>query len=236
MRIRTTTETLYQFDELSDAAKERARQWWREGNAGDNYFSEYVIECAQTAGAMLGIDFDTARGRRSDPAIYWSGFSSQGDGACFAGTWSAAQVKPGAVAAEFTGDDYKLNVELRRIAAEFERIAAAYPGAYFRASHTGRYSHSGSVSFECEPGDAPHCIGGVYETDENGKYDPAYDGAKCQWRDAFPEDDLIQAARDFMDWIYRSLESEYDYQNADAQVDDSIRANGYEFTKDGVRS
>jgi hypothetical protein len=230
MRTRTTVEKLYQFDELSDAAKESAREWLREANAGDNYFSESVIESAQTAGEMLGIAFDTARGRRSEPAIYWSGFWSQGDGACFAGTWNASQVKAGAVADEFTGD-CKSNVELRRIAAEFERIAADYPGAYFRASHTGRYSHSGSVSFECEPGDdAPVSICSGFAIGD----DDACDAAIRVWRDAFPEDDLIQAARDFMDWIYRSLESEYEYQNADAQVDDNIRANEYEFTEDGV--
>ncbi len=29
MRIETTTRTLYTFDELSDSAKERAREWYR---------------------------------------------------------------------------------------------------------------------------------------------------------------------------------------------------------------
>ena len=36
-------------------------------------------------------------------------------------------------------------------------------------------------------------------------------------------------------WIYRTLESEYDYQNADEQVDENIEANEYTFTAEGRR-
>lgn len=46
---------------------------------------------------------------------------------------------------------------------------------------------------------------------------------------------FAEIARDFMNWIYRQLESEYDYQNADEQVDDTIRANEYTFTAEGKR-
>jgi hypothetical protein len=42
--------------------------------------------------------------------------------------------------------------------------------------------------------------------------------------------------RDFADWIYSQLEKEYEWQNADEQVDDTIRANAYEFDEDGARS
>jgi len=36
-----------------------------------------------------------------------------------------------------------------------------------------------------------------------------------------------------MRWVYRALEQEYEYQTANEQVDDSIRANEYEFTETG---
>ena len=36
MRIKETK--VYQFDELSDKAKEKARDWWREASAGDGYY------------------------------------------------------------------------------------------------------------------------------------------------------------------------------------------------------
>ena len=38
------TTLVYQFDELDEKAKERARDWYREGNCEDNYWSELTKE------------------------------------------------------------------------------------------------------------------------------------------------------------------------------------------------
>src|ERR1017187_4227073 len=82
---------VFKFDELSDAAKEKARQWHREADYGDNYFAECTIdEVKGEIGKALG--FDVAE-------VYWSGFSSQGDGACIVGTWRAADVNAAALQA-----------------------------------------------------------------------------------------------------------------------------------------
>lgn len=84
MRTLTTTRELYQFAELDDDAKERARDWWRNLEAQD-YEPDYVVDDAERMGAILGIEFDPRPvrlmngGTRYDPTVYWSGFSSQGD-------------------------------------------------------------------------------------------------------------------------------------------------------------
>ena len=44
-----------------------------------------------------------------------------------------------------------------------------------------------------------------------------------------------ELSRDLMRWIYRTLEKECDWQNADEQVDENIRCNEYEFDVDGER-
>ena len=36
-----------------------------------------------------------------------------------------------------------------------------------------------------------------------------------------------------MDWLYRTLEREYNDLNSDEQVDESIRTNEYTFTENG---
>lgn len=41
--------------------------------------------------------------------------------------------------------------------------------------------------------------------------------------------------RDFADWIYERLSDEYDYQTSDSAVEETIRANEYEFDEDGER-
>lgn len=209
--------TVFNFEELSDAAKEKAREWYRDGMNGDNYFAEFVIEDAAEIAGMMGLDIfqRTIRlmggGTRQEPAVYWSGFSSQGDGACFEGTWNASGVKPGKVK-EYAPAD----TELHRIAADFERLAKEFPQASFSVKHSDRYCHEHSVSFQFDiPGDSEEAVA----------------VALCERA----EEELAEAARDFMRWIYRQLEKEYEYQNSDTQVDESIIANDYTFTANGKR-
>lgn len=67
------------------------------------------------------------------------------------------------------------------------------------------------------------------------KYDELSDKAKEKARDAV-ESDLKDNARSFMDWIYKQLETEYEWRNSDGVVAKNIIANEYEFTADGVQS
>src|SRR6476619_4611231 len=88
--------TLYKFDELSDAAKERAREWFREG-ALDYDWWDFIYEDAARMANILGIDLNQkpvklmGGGTRYDPFIWLSGFYSQSDGACFEGRYSYAK-------------------------------------------------------------------------------------------------------------------------------------------------
>lgn len=205
--MRTIKTNVYLFDELTDAAKEKAREWWRRGQLDDSYWSESVIDCAKDVGKLLGFDI-------SD--VYWSGFSSQGDGACFVGTWQACDVE----ADKFKKDGWT-DKELIRLVAELDKIGKQFPASSFRVKHSVHYQHEMCTDFTVDMG--------IEDND-----DPLYQ-ATIQNADEV-EDDLIEAARDFMRWIYKTLEAEWDYVNADEQVDDSIRANEYEFEEDGTRA
>lgn len=186
-RTVTVERTLYQYHELSDAAKERARDWWIEGM--DNYWTEAIYEDADTIAGLMGIeikhrDYKTVGGKtRTEPCIWWSGFWSQGDGACFEGRYRGV---PSALVAVKThvGEDE----EIFRIAAELDRLQALC-GGNLRATvtHNGNYYHSYSTDIEIE-------IAG----DDDTEYDPDV------FRDV--EKDLCRALRDFMDWIYAQLE------------------------------
>lgn len=65
----------------------------------------------------------------------------------------------------------------------------------------------------------------VYVDDEDMSLEPS----------AGDQDDLVQVLRVFNAWIYSSLEKEYEWLNADAQIDDNILANEYTFTENGER-
>ncbi len=194
---------VFEFDELDGAAKERARNWLREANQGDTFWQEHIIDDdAPTIGKLLGITVDK---------IYYSGFSSQGDGACFEGSWSASEVRVAALKQHAPKD-----AELHRIADEFERIAKLYAGSSFTVKHRGHYYHENCTSFEVR----------IADGDDNEIYEnPAQE----------EEAALIEAAKDFMRWIYKSLEKECDYVNSDEQIEESIKANEYTFTAEGKR-
>jgi len=206
------TTLVYQFDELDEKAKERAREWYRQGNWDDSFWSECVIDDAKEIGTHMGMDIDN---------IYFSGFWSQGDGACFEGTWRASDVKV---------DELKecapQDKELYRIVDGLAELAKEYPEGYFLVKHRGHYSHSGCTSFDVEL---------PCEQKEELEYgSPEYKALQVKLGE--DEDTLIKLARDFMDWIYRTLEKEWEYLNADEQVDESIRINEYEFFQDGTRA
>src|SRR5690348_11309059 len=122
-RIKQTT--VFQFDELSDAAKEKARDWYRTVSADDDFWQEGALDAIAEAGNLLGIEFDRKHSKR---AIWFSGFWSQGDGASYDGTWRASDCKAAVLIADYAGDG-KSNVELRRIASALAEIASKYPEA-----------------------------------------------------------------------------------------------------------
>lgn len=224
--MKTIEIKAYEFKELSDKAKERAREWYREHNCDDDFWSEYVIDEAVEQGQLMGITFEERQvplmsGKtRGKPCIWWSGFSSQGDGACFEGAWHAGDVKADKVA-DGWGDD-PATTEIKRIAHEFGEIAKKYPESSFTVTHRDRYYHERSVDyyFESFPdGD----IGSDWPSEKREEYEGVIE-------------ELKEASRDFMRWIYRRLEKEYDYRNSDECADEDISANEYMFTEDGKRS
>lgn len=76
--MKTVTVETFEFNELTDEAKEVARAWWREG-ALDYDWYDFIFEDATTVGKCMGIDVEN---------ILFTGFNSQGDGACFEGHYS----------------------------------------------------------------------------------------------------------------------------------------------------
>ena len=222
--MRRECKMVYTYDELSDKAKEKAREWWSSLVFSDSCDWEFVYEDAVRMGKLMGIEISSSPvrlmggGARLKPDIYFSGFSSQGDGACFEGSY---RYKKGAVEAikketgfGFKGSDGvvgKGDAELTRIAKGLQEVQRKH---FYKLSatctHRGHYTHSGCMDVDVEH----------------------YDG----WRDLKGDDEQVrQLLRDFADWIYRQLEAEYDYQCSDEAVEEILLNNPYEFYENGER-
>ena len=81
--MRQETVTIYTFDELSDDAKETARQMWRDGHLDYDWW-EFIYDDFVCILEIIGYDV-------SERDILFSGFWSQGDGASFTGSYSYAK-------------------------------------------------------------------------------------------------------------------------------------------------
>lgn len=203
--------TIYRFDELAEAAKDKARGWYREGTMSEDWH-EFFYENFETIAAMLGVQLNTQAvrlyggGTRETPRIYFSGFWSQGDGACFDARY---RYHPGAVKAirQHAAQDS----ELHTIADTLQSIQRRN---FFQITaditHRGHYYHEYAMEIVVNR-ESPQS---VTAKDEQG---------------------IAEALRDLARWLYRQLEREYEYQTSDAAVDEAILANEYTFTLDGRR-
>ncbi len=97
---RIITSTVYTLNELSATAREKARDGYRQHHADSNWY-ENVYEDFREVCDIFGIDlrqrvFRLSNGRfMEEPCIWFSGFCSLGDGACFEGLWHWQPAAPG---------------------------------------------------------------------------------------------------------------------------------------------
>lgn len=205
--------TVYQFSELSDAAQEAAHHWYRELGPHDDWW-DAVYEDFERICEILGIRLKTTPvrlmggGTRARPCIWFSGFWSQGDGACFEGYWAHAK---GAVAR--IRDHAPANTTLHGIAERLQTIQRRnFYQLRAEISHRGRYYHEYTMSI-----------------------DVARDSPTWQAPADDAEEAVTEAFRDLARWLYRQLQTEYDHLTSDEVIEEGIIANEYIFTEGGLR-
>lgn len=133
--MKTIETQVFTYSELSPNAQGKARQWYRESHDND-YWHDDIIDDAKTIGALMGIDIDK---------VYFTGFCSQGDGACFAGTFRQV---PDAVAKvkDFAPNDARLHAIALSLQAPADTDTVESGKLVHRCPH---YCHSRTMNF-CE--------------------------------------------------------------------------------------
>ena len=209
--MRTIEKTVYKFNELSETAKEKAIENYRESNDDFSFQSDAIVsDCADIA-ELFGLDIrqtvkKNGKGERIyTPTVYWSGFYSQCDGACFEGNYSYS--KKGALKAvkAYAPRD----TELHAIVKILQDIQKRYfYGLRANIAHSGRYYHEHCMNIDVEhiEGlDIPESV----------------------------QEDMAECFRDFARWIYKRLETEWEYLNTDGYISEELEAMDCEFYEDG---
>ena len=190
------------WEQLDAATREKVIDKNRDWNVNYGGWWDSTYEDAKRMAEILGIRADE---------IYFSGFWSQGDGACFAGRYNHKADAAQAIRAE--ADDKELHriadaLTLLQMTLKLERGCIASG----TISQSGRYCHSGSMDFELDV--------------DLSDGDLGIHGGELQ-------KDLLQLMRDFADWIYAQLEAEHEYLTSDEAITEAIKDNGYLFDSDG---
>ena len=203
-------KTEFKFEELSERAKDKAREEYTSGDYPGYDWWDDVYEDAVRIGQMIGIEIGatthvSTKGRNyTTTNIWFCGFGSQGEGACFDGDYRYAPNAAKHIDQE-TNDE-----ELLRIAKELTlmQLTQRLLGLeYFTAViHAER---NNSIRTEIRD----------WGVDEVGEPD---------------EKTFTQLMQDFADWIYARLEDENDYLYSDEYVDERLSENDCVFDEDGT--
>ena len=207
--MRTKTINIYKFRELSEKAQEKALEKWRETEDFSFHSQNTIEDCCDIA-EMFGLDIRQRKSRNGknetiwNPSVYYSGFCSQGDGACFEGSY---QYKKGALKAVKT--EYPNDTELHKIVKNLQDLQKKYfYGISANTYHSGHYYHE-----NCMHVNVDHCEHDINDEIEEG---------------------VTEILRDFACYIYKRLETEYEFVMSDEYIRESIENGDYEFYEDGA--
>jgi len=229
--MKTHTISVYSFDELSDTAKQKAldnhrymevehHDWW------DHLYNSFIERVALKGYTV------------SYKNIHFSGFWSQGDGACFRGRVHKTNEEILALLPCDLAAKIKLINSKLRLLGEDDRIDDL--SCDFTLETSGRYSHSGTMQIDkvyinfgqwtrCSPHTCTCCpewpslcneLESIYELVDNEIYSSV-------------EKAVLEEARGLADQLYEELEKEHEYLTSDEFIAERLRDSDTEFTEDG---
>lgn len=220
--MQTIETKVYTYDELNEKAQAKAREWLTTGDY-DTFFSEYVVEEWKEKLEKMGFD---------GVKIYYSGFWSQGDGACFEGTFDNEGLL------SFLGY-HKLLAQFPKIVRSLKKKNPSEHDIYvnIKIKHSGHYYHEYMTN--TEDYSELQNNGDIMESKYRDEWLALFDFLDCRTyggdkgvQDAYRNGTFVVNTGKA---IYKELEAEYEYQNSDEVVAETLRANEYTFTSDGKR-
>jgi len=206
--MRIIEVALFQFDELEEKSKQRAISDYRHADPDPDWY-EHILSDFEQICELIGVKLATmpiklmGGGYREKSKVWFSGFSSQGDGASFEGTY---RYRKGSLQA--VRGWAPQGTTLRGIAKRLEQIQRRHRYQLSAVVTTsGRYCHEYSMTV-----------------------DAFSDGDDLPWTVG---EDVAEVMRDLARWLYKALEGEWDHRNSDDYIAEHLVANAIEFTANG---
>ena len=193
--MKTIKIKLYEFDELSKEVQEKVIENNRDINTDYDWY-KYTLE--EEGGKLEALGY-------TSPEINFSGFYSQGDGACFS-----------------SGLNIKLWLEANKKQKEYKTAYKLSEYLSGRITTSGHYSHSGTMSVSLDSDYDRN----YYDT--NRKLEDKLNSELVEL-----EADILNMARNEADRIYKVLEKEYEALTSSEAIIETLEANEYTFEDNG---
>lgn len=177
------------YQDLPEERKEQERQKYREHGLGYDWW-DGVYDYAKETATKFGLDIED---------IYFSGFWSQGDGACFTGMLRFKACDESELPEEVRGI-YQTLHEVDSLIKILDRDERLY--AYITT--IGNYRGKSTIQL------------GSYNVGAEDDIVAAH------------EEGIEEALYDYSQWIYRTLEKEYEYLTSDETIDEQLHDEEYE--------
>jgi hypothetical protein len=213
-RLVVTERLVYTFEELSDKAKQKARQWWMQAG-GNEWWWTNVLEDAERMASLLGIQIEKqswkAGGLHSClPIIY---FSLDENSCVFKGVYRIAPDAYEKIDAACGGADQTL-LHLAGHLTAMQTMAVLKYGTTWEADIV---PISRERALSCD----------TRLLDFDGTLDDQ------TYRQA--DHDFGVVFSDLCQWIKGNLRVEQEWVESDEYIDDCLIANEYEFDEDGSK-
>jgi hypothetical protein len=236
--------TVYEFKELPKKTQEKVLEKHRDINTEMDSWYEFTMDDWKEKLAKKGFE---------DAKIHFSGFCSQGDGACFDARCDVSRLAK----VIYSGKDEGFYREVLQLFADRLNINIEKNSYGYHYNHANTRYVELVISLDDLEKDARKILNtdllqvpAIISQYEN-RYDPSE--ADPRWMSglvalrlkysapAIDLDDLLnkfekdadELRKDLSNEIYKDLEKEYDYLNSDEAVIETLEANDYEFDEDG---
>lgn len=196
--MRTIEKQVFTFEELSEEASQKVIENYRNNSHDDSFVFDDVKNNYTEFLEYIGFN---------NVKIYFTGFYSQGDGACFTGSYKYAKIDK----KKLSGFCLSMNFMLETIKMLTDLQKPMFYSLTANISHRGHYYHENSMGYEIKDS-----------------------RASCYY-DTIDNDDFKYICKDIAKCIYKSLGQENDYINSDEYIIETIEVNEYEYYSDGTQ-
>ena len=200
MRTQIIEKTVYSFSDLETNEELKRKVLEKNDDINVTYnWAEYSIDDFKELSKIIGIDIKD---------MYFSGFWSQGDGACFTGSY---QYRKNALKdlIAYSPQDNDLHEAVKQLQV-FQR--KCFYAMTVKITQMGNYCHENTMVFDFDTQIDKMSIGSKIDSLEREFK------ALFKW---------------LAKWLYRKLEKEYEYLTSETAILGTLQANEYEFYLDG---